>query len=170
MVVAVPLPLLVERNQEQAGGSSSLQEDLAVEPRIGSVAIRALDGVAEGAVEALEDGAPDGPCLIFVGQAGQNLLGQVVLHLRSHALEPEQEGVRILLAAQRQRDEAETDGPSLHHVVQVGERTLAQAPGCARSRPSGRIPIGRTGDPGDAARRAGFAHAGSRAAAVDRAA
>ncbi len=128
VVVAVPLPTVVERYDEQVGALQRLEHGPAAAP--------AGHGVAERAAEPLEDRGVEQEPAYVVGLAGEDLLDEVVDDVAVVAREAGDEAGDVVAALERQRRQLQGGDPALraspqgrevvrpqiqrHDVVQVG--------------------------------------------------
>src|SRR5215207_714566 len=113
MVVAIPLPLLVQGNHEQVGAGELAQEHSRILPARHRVAERTRYRPQD---RGLEQKLPH-----FLGEASQNLLSQKTDDVAVGAPEGLDEGVLVILALQGEGGEVDPRGPPFGKLEQYAE-------------------------------------------------
>jgi hypothetical protein len=118
VVVAVPLPAVVERHQEQVGVLQA--HEPAPAPRA------AGDGVAQRPGESFEDRRLEQEAPDVLGQARQHLLGEVVDDVAVVAGEPRDERPDVVAAPHREGRELQGGDPALGAPVERRDVVLGE--------------------------------------------
>ncbi len=118
MVVAVPLPPVVERHQEQVGALQGHKR--------GPTPVPAGDGVAQRSGEPLQDRRLEQEAADVVGLASQNLLGEIVDDVAVVAGETRDERARIVAPLYGQGRQLQGGDPTLGAPVERRDVALGQ--------------------------------------------
>ena len=113
VVVAIPEAPVVQRDDEEVAALQGLQ------PRRASLLVG--DGVAQWAVQPVQDGGPEQEAADRLGLTPQDLLDQVVHDVPVVSGEGPDESGNILVALQGQRGQLQAGDPAFGAVVQRGD-------------------------------------------------
>ena len=129
MVVAIPLAVIVERDDEGIGTREVLKRSSRV--------VYAEHCIAQGRRHVIEDRRPEQETLEMVRLAVQHLFHEVVGDLLLIAGQTGSPHGGIVTAAQRQRGQRNRGGPALRPLAQGPGRRLRELQSCARGNITG---------------------------------